>query len=247
MEGKKKMGKGKIIAIVVIVIFVIGAIGSCVDGESTSSTSSASQSSKYESLKEGDAFDAYNQLKTDGYSVTVVQEGTGLDQTSSYELNTSREDFEFAAGGPWIVTNVKVNENDKIATIEAQAASQIEREAKDRAEEEAMEQVLDIGHALVAVENYGEQQYPYGFKCHSVAGVISKEVVDGSWHIKVTCDVTNAAGAKAEGLTCEAVVTGTDAAPSERERTMSWIRRIMSVRARDVLNASRSPNAPRRA
>lgn len=222
MKDKKRLSKGKIVAIVVLIVFVIGAIGSCVDGDSGSKASGASSAadasnvsgaSKYDSLKGGDAFDAYGLLKTDGYSVVVVQEKTKLDQTSVFESSDTHEDFEFAMGGAWVVTKIEINEKDKTASIEAQAVSQIEREAKDKAEEEAMEQVLDIGHALVAVEDYGERQYPYGFNCHKVGGVISKEVIDGAWHIKVTCDVTNAYGAKAEGLTCEAVVTGTDASP----------------------------------
>ncbi|WP_322354104.1 hypothetical protein [Paratractidigestivibacter sp.] len=46
---------------------------------------------------------------------------------------------------------------------------------------------------------------------------MTKHNVDSStWHLKVYCDVINAFGAKAKGLTCDAVVTLTGESSAKR-------------------------------
>lgn len=55
--------------------------------------------------------------------------------------------------------------------------------------------------------------YPYGFKVHDFAGVISEtHQGDGSWVLKANCDVTNAYGATAKTVV-EAHVSGTNDNP----------------------------------
>lgn len=226
-ENKKPAGKKKwlkITLIVFAVLFVIAGIQSCLGIESEPPAPAAQPAATeqptedpakaYDSLVGTDSFDAYHAMTADGYTVTVVQDGTGSDQTSVYVENPEREDFEFVCG-PWTVTAIKdVNADAKTATIVAQGNGVLEREAQAKADEEALSAKLDSGHAMIAVENYGKGVYPYGFKLHSIAGVVNQEAVGEEWHIKVTCDVTNALGAKAKDLMCEAVVTGTNEAPS---------------------------------
>lgn len=58
-----------------------------------------------------------------------------------------------------------------------------------------------------AVKDYGKTVYPYGFKLHNWIGVLNVEQnSDGSWFLKITCDVTNEYGATARDLTCEATI-----------------------------------------
>lgn len=225
-ENKKPAGKKKWLKITLIALaalFVIAGIQSCLGIESEAPAPAAQPAAPapaedpvkaYDDLVGTDSFDAYHAMTADGYTVTVVQDSTKLDQTDAYVNNPEREEFEFVCG-PWTVISLKdVNPEAKTATIVAQANSIIEREAQAKADEEALSAKLDWGNAMMAVENYGKGMYPYGFKLHSIAGVVNKEAVGDEWHFKVTCDVTNALGAKAKDLMCEAVVTGTDAAPS---------------------------------
>lgn len=102
-----------------------------------------------------------------------------------------------------------VSPEDKTVSVEIILTSHLEL-AEERA---ALEEKLSTGAALVAVQNYGEALYPYGFDLHSFFGVIAQEMEDeNTWFLKATCDVTNEYGAEAE-FTCEALVTGTSDAP----------------------------------
>ena len=168
----------------------------------------------YSGLVGTNLYDAYQQVKADGYTATVVQDGTGIDQTSIFtdEYNDSKEDVEFIMG-PWTVTAVSdIDPEAKTLTLTGKADATIASENQQSAEEAELEKRLDYGHAVVALEDYGKQQYLYGFELHQFFGVILKEGRADGWHLKMTCDVTNMYGAEAE-MTCEAVVDGTNEAP----------------------------------
>lgn len=104
-----------------------------------------------------------------------------------------------------------------------------DQEAKDRERKEAAqarqaeetekvakwgEDYLKEDAAWAAFEQYGESVYPYGFKLHSIMGVIAeKQEDDGSWFLKCTADITNEYGAKRKDVTVEAQIAGTDSNP----------------------------------
>ena len=72
---------------------------------------------------------------------------------------------------------------------------------------------LSSSYARIAFENYGEQQFPYGFKCHWFVGLIHEEQLDdGSWYFKVEVTIENAYGNKIDTV-AEGIVSGTDASP----------------------------------
>ena len=67
--------------------------------------------------------------------------------------------------------------------------------------------------ACQTVENYGKQQFPYGFTLHYITGMIANQTyADGTVMIKAECTIKNALGIKVETV-CEAKVTGTDDYP----------------------------------
>ncbi len=90
----------------------------------------------------------------------------------------------------------------KQAEEEAQAAqAQAQKALKD-------EELDARTYGSEAVENYGEQLYPYGFTFHYLMGMIAQEKLsDGSWFLKAECTITNMYGADYDSV-CEATVVG---------------------------------------
>lgn len=66
----------------------------------------------------------------------------------------------------------------------------------------------NLSYAWQAVDRYGEQMYPYGFKLHYIAGKLAEEKQGDRYFLKATCDVKNEFGTWAKGLDCEAYVSG---------------------------------------
>jgi hypothetical protein len=74
--------------------------------------------------------------------------------------------------------------------------------------------VLTSSIALQACQAAGDATYPYGFKIHSVMGVIASEMQgDGTWLWKAEVTVENEYGNKTKGTTMDCVVGGTPDAP----------------------------------
>ena len=67
-------------------------------------------------------------------------------------------------------------------------------------------------YAKKAFEEYGESQYPFGFKCHWIKDLINIEQAGNTWYFKVGVTITNAYGAEYDTV-AEGMVTGTDSAP----------------------------------
>jgi len=69
--------------------------------------------------------------------------------------------------------------------------------------------VTDSATAGTACEQYGSNQYPYGFKSHYILGVIGEEQrPDGTYFIKTEATVTNTFNAEGS-FVMECVVSGT--------------------------------------
>lgn len=181
--------------------------------QQSSSTSPAAEedSIDLQSLVGTDAFDAYHAMIDAGMSPKMVQEGTGLDQTANFETSATREDFEFTSGGAWTVKSVQESGDSPTVTIQANVVD--ERDAAAEETEAELEKVLGYGNAVMALEEYGLTQYPYGFELHEFMGVMLKEAHEDGWHLKMYCDVTPLAGVQKQEMTCEAVVGGTNEAP----------------------------------
>lgn len=79
--------------------------------------------------------------------------------------------------------------------------------------DEKSETELTQSFAQSAFEDYAENQYPYGFKCHWILDLKNAEQWDdGSWFFKVGVTITNQYGTKYDSV-AEGVVSGTDQNP----------------------------------
>ena len=79
---------------------------------------------------------------------------------------------------------------------------------------------LTVPFALTACDQYGQSQYPYGFKLHTILGVIgtSYDPAKDAIFTKVESEVTNQYNATAQ-TTTECTVTGTNDAP----QVIGWL------------------------
>lgn len=72
---------------------------------------------------------------------------------------------------------------------------------------------LDFGWASTACQQYGEQEFPYGFKGHTLIGLLAQEVQGDEIYLKFEADITNMYGAK-QKATVECSVGGTNGSPN---------------------------------
>jgi hypothetical protein len=68
---------------------------------------------------------------------------------------------------------------------------------------------LDKNFAKSVFEQHGAKEFPYGFKCHWIVGLINEEQFsDGSWFFKVGVTITNQYGVERKAI-AEGSVKGT--------------------------------------
>ena len=72
---------------------------------------------------------------------------------------------------------------------------------------------LTASFAQSACEQYGEYQFPYGFKGHWILGRLAEEIQNDQWFLKVEATVTNEYDADRR-LNVECFVIGTNDAPT---------------------------------
>ena len=68
---------------------------------------------------------------------------------------------------------------------------------------------------MQAVEEYGKEQYPFGFKLHYMKDLQGYQMVgenNDTWRIQCGVTITNAYGASYDA-TCQAEITGSNEAP----------------------------------
>lgn len=68
-------------------------------------------------------------------------------------------------------------------------------------------------YAMSACDNYGKQQFPYGYDPHWILGRLAHQIENDQWYFKVETTVTNAYNAK-RTVDVECYVVGTNTAPT---------------------------------
>jgi hypothetical protein len=71
---------------------------------------------------------------------------------------------------------------------------------------------LDFGWASTACQQRGDQEFPYGFKGHTIVGLLAQEVQGDEIYMKFEADITNGFGAERKA-NVECSVGGTNGAP----------------------------------
>lgn len=87
------------------------------------------------------------------------------------------------------------------------------KDDRNQAEVEALDHSKDLDKYVArnAFEEYGESQYPYGFKCHWFLDLRNEEQTsEGSWIFKVGVTITNQYGTKLDAI-AEGTISGSTA------------------------------------
>lgn len=205
---KKNGGRGRKLLIVVAVFLVLAAIGGALgeDGANTESTAPQEDAKSLDSIVGMTVPDAQTEIADMGIDATYYFSPNGKD-----EQEVGKDPSSITGeglGSDWVVAKV---DGKKVFIDTPGHLEAIKTSAENR---KVLESNLSSGHAWTAVQKYGEDVYPYGFKAHFLMNEIAAEPEDEStWFLKTTCDVTNEFGAEATGLTLEAKVTGTNDNP----------------------------------
>lgn len=162
-----------------------------------------------DSLKGGSYMNAYEKLSEMGYKISWIHSTSNQDFTETVEASIKNPDPEWDL--PWIIIDYKsLNKENKTITLLINTQENLDSLAAADAIEKALSEKLDVSYAWTAVKNYGDNEFPYGFKLHNWVGVLAETAEDeNTWFLKATCDVTNAFGATAKDMICEARVIGT--------------------------------------
>ena len=142
-------------------------------------------------------------MKKKGYTVTYTFETTYADFTEL--INTgSKKDIK-----DYIVTKVDdIDSKKKTAELLINSKTNIKAEKKRRSTRQSLEEFFPLYEAQEAMEWYGKQQFPYGFKMHTWIGKIAETPRNKStWFLKYYVDIKNMYGVKLEYVECEATIT----------------------------------------
>ena len=191
------------------------------DGESDNSSEKSEESTKeynYDELYtlfedhvvEKPYTTARDYIQSIGYTANYTHQNTYMDYTN--ELS-SYSDKELDEGG-WIVSGIEFfDTDDKVAYLYVNTTENRERLENQKNMEEQLSETLSPSYALAALEQYGQDVYPYGFKIHMLTGRLGETALDeDTWFMKYTCQVENEYGNKVE-MTCEGKITGTNDNP----------------------------------
>ena len=97
------------------------------------------------------------------------------------------------------------------------AAREAEEAARPKTDEELLQERLDVAVAMTAMEQYGQSQYPYGFKLNIWADNNQDVAEDeNTWFLRYEVTITNAFGAEYKATAC-ARVSGTTDSPYVEE------------------------------
>lgn len=207
---KKKHGCLVTIIIFVIICAVIGIIGS-----NAGNSESAKAKTQIEALVNQPLSDAMTKIDELEYTAKYYYDNgkDNNDYTSYVEETLSNDKKQMKK---WVITRYKdIDKDDKTVTLFINTKENVSSQKQVQEEASALESKLGHINACQAAEDYGKQQYPYGFKLHYMSGMYGYAVSGknkDTWKIKCTATITNAYNASQE-VDCEFKVTGTNESP----------------------------------
>lgn len=168
-------------------------------------TQSGTAESQLASLANAPLSEAVSIFATTGYTPNYLHSVTKMDFNG--EVASMNEDYM----AQWVVTGIEnINNSEKTADVYIDTYENINRLSAEKDQRAALEKKLSPDAAMTAIEYYGEDAYPYGFKLHWIAQSYAEEAEDeNTWFFKVGCEIKNAYGTWLKELTCEAKVSGT--------------------------------------
>lgn len=146
----------------------------------------------------------------------VVGIGAGAAGRSSDDAEAAAAATSSAAGT--VAANSPTLPPVTVASTESPAAkpTQDVEAAVPSTEPEVTTHGVTESDAMLACARYGGDEFPYGFKDHSILGNIAQNIEKNHWFIKHEVTITNAYNAKIDTV-FECTVGGTHAKPSVTE------------------------------
>lgn len=156
--------------------------------------------------------DAQTALMSDGYTATVTDENGAVSVDSTLTV-LSQDPAAGADLKPYSGTPVKLTVPTTDKHTPTPAATETAEPAPSQTEQATAGGLTETS-AMTACDQYGEQQFPYGYDAHWVLGVLASEYQPDTdeWYFKVEADVTNEYNAE-QTINIECYVTGTEDAP----------------------------------
>ncbi|MCH4184783.1 MAG: PASTA domain-containing protein [Eggerthellaceae bacterium] len=149
----------------------------------------------------GPAKTAYDYLTASGYTVTVLLGSQNYDYTSDF-INDSEGWIASSYSG---LNVIKKAVTLKITTPGTDAVNK---------ETSSLDSKLSVESAWTALEQYGDKQYPQGFKAQKIVGNPTEAAEDeDTWLLTVGCTITNSSGVEEKNHFCKAEISGTTDSP----------------------------------
>lgn len=196
------------ISFVIAVVFIISEQGSQPNYEEKNEKAEAEISS----LVDGSLSNALSKMEEMGYTATYYFDNGKAyknDYTNVVKDNFSKDEKQLKK---YVITKYE-NVNAETKTVDLYINTK--KEAKKQKQLNELESKLGHINACQAVEKYGKEQYPFGFKLHYMKDLQGYQMVgenNDTWRIQCGVTITNAYGASYDA-TCQAEITGSNDAP----------------------------------
>ncbi len=196
------------ISFVIAVVFIISQQGSQPNYKEKNEKAEAEISS----LVDGSLSNALSKMEEMGYTATYYFDNGKAyknDYTNVVKDNFSKDEKQLKK---YVITKYE-NVNAETKTVDLYINTK--KEAKKQKQLNELESKLGHINACQAVEKYGKEQYPFGFKLHYMKDLQGYQMVgenNDTWRIQCGVTITNAYGASYDA-TCQAEITGSNEAP----------------------------------
>lgn len=196
------------ISFVIAVVFIISEQGSQPNYKEENKKAEAEISS----LVDGSLSNALSKMEEMGYTATYYFDNGKAyknDYTNVVKDNFSKDEKQLKK---YVITKYE-NVNAETKTVDLYINTK--KEAKKQKQLNELESKLGHINACQAVEEYGKEQYPFGFKLHYMKDLQGYQMVgenNDTWRIQCGVTITNAYGASYDA-TCQAEITGSNEAP----------------------------------
>lgn len=196
------------ISFVIAVVFIISEQGSQPNYKEKNEKAEAEISS----LVDGSLSNALSKMEEMGYTATYYFDNGKAyknDYTNVVKDNFSKDEKQLKK---YVITKYE-NVNAETKTVDLYINTK--KEAKKQKQLNELESKLGHINACQAVEKYGKEQYPFGFKLHYLKDLQGYQMVgenNDTWRIQCGVTITNAYGASYDA-TCQAEITGSNESP----------------------------------
>lgn len=214
MRKKKKHILLKIFLVVMSISFVIAVVFIISEQGSQPNYKEKNEKAEAEisSLVDGSLSNALSKMEEMGYTATYYFDNGKAyknDYTNVVKDNFSKDEKQLKK---YVITKYE-NVNAETKTVDLYINTK--KEAKKQKQLNELESKLGHINACQAVEEYGKEQYPFGFKLHYMKDLQGYQMVgenNDTWRIQCGVTITNAYGASYDA-TCQAEITGSNKAP----------------------------------